>query len=171
MLGKSRFLCGDGDAGAIRQIASNAGKANLFDMVRSILAPWPVGTVECKPRGAGERGEWSLADLDSKPRSFVWTGCPMFAERTWADHDGPQPIRTLLVYSEENKGEARALAHGVRALEEIRLRPMYAEANTGTRPRRRASVVCSIAATPANFTKLATPERLPDSLVRAGLAG
>jgi len=56
--------------------------------------------------------------------------CPMFARCTWAEEDRAQPLRTLLLCGQKAAG-ARALMHGLKALEKHRFRPMYAGANMG----------------------------------------
>src|ERR1700688_3316093 len=61
---------------------------------------------------------------------MVLDGCPMFAPAYMGRRRRAQPLRTLLLRGQEAAG-ARALMHGVKALEKHPFRPMYAGANMG----------------------------------------
>jgi hypothetical protein len=58
----------------------------------------------------------------TKPPSL--DGCPMFAQRTWAEKDGAQPFERLMLRGNKSAAKSRVLALGVNALE-AQLQPYH----------------------------------------------
>ena len=68
----------------------------------------------------------------SKERSpLPWTGAPCSPQRTWAEDDGAQPLRTLLLYSGQTAARSKSRCTWSESIGRIRFRPMYAQANMG----------------------------------------
>jgi hypothetical protein len=76
------------------------------------------------------RYSWLCASPSKESRKAPRTGAPRSHWRTWDENDGAKPLRTLSLGARDTVPEG-AVRNEVKALEEHRFRPMYAEASMG----------------------------------------